>query len=328
MHVFIAGAAGAVGRSLIPTLVADGHTVTGTTRSDSKAEALRALGARPVVMDGLDRASVLDAVAAAEPDAIVHQMSALSGNLDLRNPDKAFAMTNRLRTEGTEHLLAAAEASGVRRIVAQSYAGWPYARTGDAPKREDDPLDPDPPRGLRETHAAIRRLEALVTGAGGVVLRYGGFYGPGTGLSADGEQLEMVRARKFPLIGDGGGVWSFAHTEDVATATLAALVRGGDGEIYNVCDDDPAPVREWLPALARSLGAKPPRRVPAWLARIVASPGAVALMTEARGASNAKAKAELDWTPAWPSWREGFAALTGPATRPRAREDGSAAPSR
>jgi nucleoside-diphosphate-sugar epimerase len=329
MHVFIAGAAGAVGRSLIPTLVAEGHSVTGTTRSEAKAEALRTLGADPVLMDGLDRASVMEAVAAAAPDAIVHQMSALSGDLDLRNPDKAFAMTNRLRTEGTEHLLAAAQTVGVRRLVAQSYAGWPYGRAGGRAKTEADPLDPNPPRGLRETLAAIRRLEALVTGAGGIILRYGGFYGPGTGLAPGGEQLEMVRARKFPLIGDGGGIWSFAHTEDVATGTVAALERGRDGEIYNICDDDPAPVREWLPALARTLGAKPPRRVPAWLARLVTTPGTVALMTDVAGASNAKAKAELDWTPAWPSWREGFAALgSGAATRPRAREDGSAAPSR
>jgi 2-alkyl-3-oxoalkanoate reductase len=329
MHVFIAGATGAVGRSLIPTLIAEGHTVTGTTRSESKAEALRALGAEPVFMDGLNRDSVLDAVVPAQPDAIVHQMSALAGDLDLRNPDATFAMTNRLRTEGTEHLLHAAQAAGVTRFVAQSYAGWPYARTGGAIKTEDDPLDPDPPRGLRETHAAIRRLEALVTGVGGVVLRYGGFYGPGTGLAPGGEQLEMVRARKFPLIGDGGGIWSFAHTEDVATATVAALERGRDGAIYNVCDDDPAPVREWLPTLARTVGGKPPRRVPVFLARMVASPATVMMMTDARGASNAKAKAELDWTPAWPSWREGFAALNAAApTRPRAREDGSAAPSR
>jgi nucleoside-diphosphate-sugar epimerase len=309
MHVFIAGAAGAVGRTLIPTLVAGGHTVTGTTRSETKAEELRALGARSVFMDGLDRASVMQAVAEATPDAIVHQMSALSGDLDLRNPDRAFAVTNRLRTEGTEHLLAAAAETGAGRLLAQSYAGWPYARTGGPVKTEADPLDPDPPRGLRETHAAIRRLEDLVTGAGGVVLRYGGFYGPGTGLAPGGDQFAMIGRRRFPLIGDGGGVWSFAHTEDVATATVAALERGRGGEIYNVCDDDPAPVREWLPLLARSLGARPPRRVPVWLARVLATPGTVAMMTEARGASNAKAKAELGWTPAWPTWREGFAAL-------------------
>jgi nucleoside-diphosphate-sugar epimerase len=330
MHVFIAGAAGAVGRTLIPTLIAEGHTVTGSTRSEARADEVRALGAGAVVMDGLDRDSVRAAVTAAEPDAIVHQMTALSGDLDFRNPDKMFAMTNRLRTEGTEHLLAAAAEAEVPRIVAQSYAGWPYARTGGPVKTEADPLDPDPPRGIRETHAAIRRLEALVTGAGGVILRYGGFYGPGTGLAPGGDQLELIRARKFPLIGDGGGYWSFAHTEDVASATIAAIERGRDGEIYNVCDDEPAPVREWLPALARSLGARPPRRVPAWLIRLTATPATVALMTEARGASNAKAKAELHWTPAWPTWREGFAALSAaPApTRPRAREAGSAAPSR
>jgi nucleoside-diphosphate-sugar epimerase len=318
MHVFIAGATGAVGRTLIPTLIADGHTVTGTTRSEAKARALHALGARAVIMDGLDRTSVFEAVTGAEPDAIVHQMTALGGDLDLRNIDKTFAVTNRLRTEGTAHLLAAGEAVGAERFVAQSFAGWPSARTGGPVKTEADPLDPDPPRGSRETHAAIRRLEDLVTGAGGIVLRYAGFYGPGTGLAPGGDQLEMVRKRRFPLVGDGGGVWSFVHTDDVATATVAALELGSDGEIYNVCDDDPAPVREWLPLLARSVGARPPRRLPVWFVRRVAGPAAVAMMTEARGASNAKAKAELGWTPAWPTWREGFAALDR-ATRPRAR---------
>ena len=260
-------------------------------------------------MDGLDRESVMRAVTAAAPDAIVHQMTALAGDIDFRNIDRSFAITNRLRTEGTEHLLAAAEVAGVGRFVAQSFAGWPAARTGGPIKTEADPLDPDPPRGIRETHAAIRRLEDLLTGSRGVVLRYGGFYGPGTGLAPGGDQLEMVRKRKFPIIGDGGGYWSFAHTEDVATGTAAALERGRAGEIYNICDDDPAPLREWLPALARSLGARPPRHLPAWFARIAASPAAVMMMTEARGASNAKAKAELGWTPAWPSWRDGFAAL-------------------
>ena len=309
MNIFIAGAAGAVGRTLIPKLIADGHTVTGTTRSEAKAASLRDLGADAVLMDGLDRDSVMRAVTAAKPDAIVHQMTALSGDPDFRSIDKTFAMTNRLRTEGTEHLLAAAQAVGVRRVVAQSFAGWPNARTGGPIKTEADPLDPDPPRGIRETHAAIRRVEALTTAASGIVLRYGGFYGPGTGLAPGGDQVEMVRRRKFPLIGNGAGIWSFAHTEDVATGTIAALERGRDGEIYNIVDDDPAPIREWLPLLARSLGAKPPRRIPAWLAGRLASPAAVMMMTTSRGASNAKAKAELDWTPAWPSWREGFAAL-------------------
>jgi nucleoside-diphosphate-sugar epimerase len=309
MNIFIAGAAGAVGRTLIPKLIAEGHTVTGSTRSEAKAASLRDLGAAAVLMDGLDRESVMRAVTAAAPDAIVHQMTALSGNIDVRNIDKGFAMTNRLRTEGTEHLLAAAQAVGARRFVAQSFAGWPNARIGGPVKTEADPLDPDPPRGIRETHAAIRRLEELTTAAGGIVLRYGGFYGPGTGLAPGGDQVEMVRKRKFPIIGDGGGIWSFAHTDDVATGTIAALEHGRDGEIYNIVDDEPAAVRDWLPLLARSLGAKRPRRIPAWLARRLASPAAVMMMTTSRGASNAKAKAELDWTPAWPSWREGFAAL-------------------
>ena len=311
MHIFLAGAGGTVGHTLVPLLLEHGHTVTGTSRSEAKAAALRERGARAVVMDGLDREAVLAAVRAAEPDAIVHQMTALAG-ARLRSLDRVFATTNRLRTEGTEHLLAAAAAVGVERVVAQSFAGWPSARAGGPVKTEADPLDPDPPRGARATHAAIRRLEALVVGAGGVVLRYGGFYGPGSGLAPGGEQLELVRRRRFPLVGDGGGVWSFAHTEDVAAATLAALERAPAGALYNVCDDDPAPVHEWLPFLARTAGAPPPRRIPAGLARLLAGPAAVALMTEARGASNARAKAELGWAPAWPSWREGFpAAVAG-----------------
>ncbi|HEU4703817.1 MAG TPA: NAD(P)-dependent oxidoreductase [Conexibacter sp.] len=309
MHVFLAGAGGAVGSSLIPLLVANGHTVTGTTRSAAKAQRLRALGAEPVVLDGLDRAAVIAAVAAARPDAVVHQMTALAGLSDLRRFERAFAQTNRLRVEGTDHLLAAAQAAGVERVVAQSYTGWPYARVGGPVKTEDDPLDPDPPKQLRTTLAAIRHLENAVTAAGGVALRYGGFYGPGTGLAPGGEQWEAVRARKLPLVGDGGGVWSFCQIEDAAAATLAALERWTPGELYNVCDDEPAPVREWVPALARVVGAKPPRRLPRWLARAAAGEHVVAMMCEIRGASNAKAKQRLDWTPRWPSWRAGFAAL-------------------
>jgi 2-alkyl-3-oxoalkanoate reductase len=308
MHIFLAGATGAVGQTLIPALLDHGHTVTGTTRSAGKADALRRLGARPVVMDGLDRAAVLGAGAGAEPDVIVHQMTALAG-ADVRNFDRAFATTNRLRTEGTEHLLAAARDVGVPRVVAQSFAGWPFARSGAPVKTEADPLDPDPPKGMHATLAAIRRLEALVTEAGGVILRYGGFYGPGTGMAPGGEQVEQIRRRRIPLVGDGGGIWSFVHTDDVAAATVAAVERGRPGEIYHVCDDDPAPVREWLPALAAAIGAPPPRRVPAWLARLVAGPAAVSMMTQVRGASNAKAKAELDWAPSRPTWREGFRAV-------------------
>jgi nucleoside-diphosphate-sugar epimerase len=306
MHIFIAGASGTVGHTLIPSLISHGHTVTGTTRSPAKADALRALGAKPAIMDGLDAASVLAAVEAAKPDAIVHEMTALS-QINLRHkPDRVFAVTNRLRTQGTEHLLAAARSAGVPKFVAQSYAGWPSARAGGPVKSENDPLDPEPPKGITETHAAIRRLESLVTEAGGIVLRYGGFYGPGSGMVAGGDQLEIIRKRKWPLVGDGGGVWSFVHTEDAASATLAALERGRPGEIYNVVDDEPAPVREWLPALADALGAKPPRHLPAWLVRTLAGPATVMMMTDSRGASNAKARAELDWVPSHRSWREGF----------------------
>ena len=305
MHILIAGATGAAGRALIPLLIANGHTVTGTTRSESKTGELRALGANAQVMDGLDAASVKAAIDATQPDVIVHQMTALTG-IDMRNIDKAFHLTNRLRTEGTEHILAAAKG---KLVVAQSFAGWPYARTGGKVKTEADPLDPTPPKGIRETHAAIRRLEGLVTQAGGIVLRYGGFYGPGSGMSKDGgEQVEMIRRRQFPLVGNGEGIWSFLHTEDIATATLAAIEHGRPGEIYNIVDDEPAPTKEWLPYLARTVGAKPPRKVPAWIGKLVASPAAVAMMTESRGASNAKAKAELGWKPSHPSWREGFAA--------------------
>jgi len=306
MHIFIAGASGTIGHTLIPYLIKQGHTVTGTTRSSAKADALRALGAKPAIMDGLDAASVLAAVEAAKPDAILHEMTALHGMNPRQKPDRVFAVTNRLRTEGTEHLLAAARQAGVKKFVAQSYAGWPYARSGGLIKSENDPLDPTPPRGIEETHAAIRQLERMVTGAGGVVLRYGGFYGPGSGLTRDGDQTRMVHARKFPLVGGGTGMWSFIHTDDAASATLAALERGRPGEIYNVVDDEPAPVREWLPALADMIGAKPPRHVPTWLARRLAGPAAVMMMTDARGASNAKARAELDWVPSHRSWREGF----------------------
>ena len=317
MNIFLAGASGAVGCSLIPLLTTNGHTVTGTTRSPAKAEALRALGAEPVVLDGLDRGAVLDAVAAARPDAIISQMTALSGLSDLRRFERAFALTNRLRTEGTEHLLAAARAAGVERVLVQSYGGWPYARTDGSAKVESDPLDPDPPKQMRTTFDAIRRQEELVTEAGGVALRYGGFYGPGTGLVPGGEQWETIRARRFPVVGDGGGIWSFIQIEDAAAATLAALEHWTPGEIYNVVDDEPAPVREWLPAIADAIGAPPPRHVPRWVGRLMGE-HVVALMCEVRGASNAKARRELGWTPRWPSWREGFAQLATRAPAPAA----------
>ena len=305
MHIFLAGATGALGKPLTRALVAAGHRVTGTTRS--RPEAVGELGAEPVVLDALDRDAVRRAVAAAAPDVVVHQLTAI-GKFDVRRPDRTFAATNRLRTEGLDILLAAARAAGAERFVAQSFAGWPFARSGPPAKDEDAPLDPEPPKGIRETHAAIRHLEAAVVAADGIVLRYGGFYGPGTSIAPGGEQYELLRARKFPLPGRGDGVWSLVHVEDAAAATVAAIERGRPG-IYNVVDDEPAPVREWLPALAEAVGAEPPRRLPTWLARLALGPAGFALMNESRGALNGKARRELGWTPSHPSWRQGFTSL-------------------
>jgi len=308
MRIFLAGATGAIGTQLIPRLVAAGHEVVGMTRSDSKRAALEELGASAVVADALRADEVANAVAHAEPEVIIHQLTAI-GAVDIRNWDRSFALTNRLRTEGTDHLLAAGRAVGVRRFVAQSYAAWPYARTGGTIKTEDDPLDPTPARNMRETLNAIRHLEAAVTGADwteGIVLRYGAFYGPGTSMSPGGEQFEMIRGRKFPVVGDGAGIWSFLHIADAAEATVAAVERGRRG-IYNVVDDDPAPVADWLPALADRLGAPQPWRVPKLLARLFTGEVGVVMMTDIRGASNARAKRELDWKPRHPSWREGLA---------------------
>jgi len=309
MRMFVAGATGAIGRELVPRLVAAGHEVTGMTRSQSKQAMLSELGATPVMADALDPEQVAEAVARAMPDVIVHELTAI-GALDLRHFDRDFALTNRLRTDGTDYLLSAGQAVGVRRFVAQSTCGYgAYARTGGAVKTEEDPLDAFPVREMRETLAAIRHLEDAVLSARwteGIVLRYGAFYGPGTSLSPDGEQFEMVRKRKFPLVGDGGGVWSFIHIADAAEATVAAIERGSRG-IYNVVDDDPARVAEWLPALAHTLGAKKPMRVPRFIGRLFAGQAGAVMMTEIRGASNAKAKVELAWRPTHPSWRKGFA---------------------
>ena len=311
MRVFLAGATGAVGRRLVPRLVERGHVVVGTTRTADKAAELRALGAEPVVVDGLDAAGVGEVVARAEPDAIIHQMTALAGTSDLRRFDRWFARTNELRTRGLENLLAAAQATGVPRVVAQSFTGWNNARTGGPVKTEDDPLDPAPLKWQRESLAAIQALEAAVAREG-IALRYGALYGPG----ASDELVSLVRARKFPLVGDGAGVWSFTHLDDAAAAAVAAVEQGGRG-VYNVVDDDPAPVSAWLPYLAEAVGAAPPRRVPAWLARLAAGEVPVRWMTEGRGASNARFKAEFDWQPIWPSWRDGFRhALTDPAPAP------------
>ena len=309
MKIFVAGATGALGRQLIPQLVAKGHEVAGMTRSADKQDLVRSLGARPVVADALDPDAVAQGVAQAEPDVIVHQLTAISA-LNMRHFDRDFALTNRLRTAGTDHLLSAGQAVGVKRFVAQSYGAWWYERSGGPVKSEADPLDPTPARETRESMAAVQHLEEAVLGAGwteGIVLRYGYFYGPGTSMQPGGPEFEMVRKRKFPMVGDGAGVVSFIHIADAADATVAAIERGSRG-VYNVVDDDPAPVAEWLPALAQELGAKQPRRVPRLVGRLFAGEAGVVMMTDARGASNAKAKRELAWSPTHPSWRQGFAA--------------------
>jgi nucleoside-diphosphate-sugar epimerase len=311
MKVFVAGATGALGSKLVPRLVAGGHDVVGMTRSERKAGMIQQMGATPAIADGLDAEAVGRAVGEAEPEVIVHELTALSGSLDLRKFEQSFALTNRLRTEGTDHLLAAARAVGAKRFIAQSYAAWTYERTGGPVKTEDDPLDPDPVPATRTTLDAIRYLEAAVTGAEwveGLVLRYGGFYGPGTSMSLnpEGEHVEMIRKRKFPLVGESSGIWSLIQIDDAAAATAAA-VEGGAPGIYNVVDDQPAAAADWLPGLAEAVGAKRPMRVPRWLGRIMAGEAAVTMMTETRGASNAKAKSELGWAPKYPSWRDGFA---------------------
>ncbi len=306
MRVFVAGASGAVGRRLVPQLVDRGHDVVATARSPETLDALRALGADAVVMDGLDAASVGEAVARAEPEVVIHQMTSLAGMSDLRRFDEEFALTNELRTRGLDHLLTASEAVGVRRFVAQSYTGWPNERTGGPVKTESDRLDPDPPAQQRRSIEAIDYLERAVTSASpieGVALRYGSLYGPGTSMA--NEYADLVRARKLPLVGDGAGVWSFIHVDDAAKAAVVAAEGGAPG-VYNIVDDDPAPVSVWLPYLAECLGARPPRHVPAWIARFAIGEVGVSMMTQIRGASNAKARRDLGWEPMWSSWREGF----------------------
>jgi nucleoside-diphosphate-sugar epimerase len=305
MRVFVAGGTGVLGRRLVPQLVARGHQVTATTTSAAKLDLLGQLGAAGVVMDGLDAASVGEAVAAAQPDTIAHQMTAISpahaGQPDIKHIDRWFATTNRLRTEGTDHLLAAAEAAGVAHFAAQSYASWNGIRTGGWVKTEEDPLDPGDGTIMHAGAMAIRHVEDAVLGAGGAVLRYGGFYGPG----ATDDQVELVRKRQFPLVGRGAGYSSWVHLDDAASATVLAVEQKVSG-VFNIVDDEPAPASEWLPYLAACAGAKPPMRVPKWLARLLAGEAAVTMMTEGRGFSNAKAKRELGWELRYPSWRQGF----------------------
>ena len=310
MRIFVAGASGAVGQPLVRRLAEAGHEVHGMTRTPEKAALLRELGAVPVIADALDREQVIAAVRAARPEVVVHELTAI-GPLNTRNLDAAFVATNRLRTEGTDNLIEAARAAGARRFVGQSFAPWSYKREGGPVKSEDDALETDPPKGVGNTLAAIRHLERAVTGAEGlegIVLRYGGFYGPGTSIARGGDMLENIAKGRFPVVGDGAGVWSLVHIEDAAEATVAAIERGAPG-IYNVCDDDPAPVREWLPALAEAVGGRRPRHIPGFVGRLLLGQGGYAMMTQIRGASNAKARRELGWAPAHPTWREGFATL-------------------
>jgi nucleoside-diphosphate-sugar epimerase len=309
MRVFVTGATGALGQHLVPGLVAAGHGVTATTRTPGKIAGLREAGAEPVLLDGLDRDAVIAAVQAAAPEVIVHEMTALSGMRNFRNPDKLFAATNELRTRGTDNLLAAAERAGTRRVIAQGYAGpGPDKPSGRELKTEDDLNDWRPIATMTQGQAAIRYVEETVPRAAqeGIVLRYGGFYGPGTGDVF----LDMVRKRQLPVIGGGTGVWSFLEITDAAAATVAAIDQGAAG-IYNVVDDDPAPAAEWIPYLADVVGAKPPLRLPAWIGRLLAGEFAVSQMTTSRGYSNEKARKELGWEPRYASWREGFRAWAG-----------------
>lgn len=308
MKVFLAGATGAIGKRLVPMLLEHGHEVTAMTRSPDKAAAMRSTGVKPVVADALDRAAVEEAVAGAAPEVVIHELTDLARLRSFKRFDHELASTNLLRTRGTDNLLAAARAAGARRFVAQSYGGWIYERTGSGPKTEHDPLDPHPPRTQQESLAAIRHLEQVVVGADGlhgIALRYGSFYGPGSGLALDGGMAQLVRERRLPVVGNGAGIWSFLHVDDAASATVASVERGPAG-VYNVCDDDPAPVAVWLPDLAKALGAPPPRRLPRWLALVFLGEAGVSLMTRIRGMSNEKAKRELEWTPTHRSWRQGF----------------------
>lgn len=311
MRVFVAGASGAIGMRLVPQLIARGHEVTGTCRSPEKVTRLEALGADAIVLDLLEAAAVQRAILAAKPDAIVHEATALAAGGFSRKLDKTFAQTNRLRTSGTDSLLDAAQKTGVRRFVAQSFAPYRYARQGGLVKTEADPLDTTPPASARETFAAMAHVDEAVTAAGGIALRYGGFYG-----APDDQLVKLVRKRWFPIIGSGDGVMSWIHLDDAAAATVLALEHDGPA-VYNIVDDEPAASRDTFPALAKALGAKPPRHIPAWLARLVAGEGAVMMATQ-RGASNAKAKRELGWTLRYPSWRQGFIAAYSPthADRP------------
>lgn len=308
MKVFVAGATGAVGKPLVSQLVAHGYDVVAMARSPKNNDSLRALGADPISADVFDRAALIEAVKRAEPEIVIHELTALAGMKDFKHFDNDFAMTNRLRTEGADNLLAAAQAAGARRFIVQSFGNWNYARTGNSLKTEEDPLDPDPPAFQRQSLEAIRHVESITLSANGiegVALRYGNLYGPGTGFAPNGDLAAMVRKRMLPVIGNGAGVWSFTHVEDAASATVAAIQPSAHG-IYNVCDDEPAAEGVWLPEYARAIGARQPFHIPVWLGRLMAGDVGVSVMTQIRGASNARAKRELGWSPRYTTWREGF----------------------
>ena len=308
VKVFVAGSTGAIGRSLLPLLIEKRHDVVALVRTPARAKDVEALGARAAVADALDPDGLRAAIRRAAPEAVIHELTSLKGVTNFRRFDQTFALTNRFRTRTLDTMLAAARSIGVRRFIAQSYCGWPYAREGSPVKTEDDPLDPAPPASFRESLAAIRYLEDTIRQARDIqafALRYGNLYGPGTDISAEGTVADLVSRRKLPLFGSGAGVWSFIHVRDAASATVAAMSRGSPG-IYNVVDDEPVPVNVWLPALANALGARPPRRLPAWVGALLLGDGGLSMMTLARGGSNAKSKRELAWQPSFASWRRGF----------------------
>lgn len=308
MKVFIAGSTGAIGRVLVPQLVEKGHEVIALVRNDRKAQALLAAGAKVVSADALNKVELTAAIRKAEPEVIIHQLTAIAHVRNVKRLDDKFVLTNRLRTEVTDTLLAAARLVGARRFIGQSFCGWPFAREGSPVKTEEDPLDPNPPTSFAKTLAAIRYLEDTVqktVDLQALALRYGPFYGPGTGIAKDGPVVELVRKRMMPIVGNGAGIWSFIHIHDAARATVAAVSNGSPG-IYNVVDDEPASVTTWLPALAAAVGAKQPFRVPAWLGKLAIGEGGLSMMTQIRGGSNAKAKRELGWEPTYQTWRQGF----------------------
>jgi nucleoside-diphosphate-sugar epimerase len=309
MKILVTGGTGAIGKFLLPLLLDNKHEVVALTRSASKAPLLEDSGVTAVIVDPLDKTRLIAEVRRAEPEVIIHQLSALTGAGNFRKFDEEFALTNRFRTEVTDNLLAAARTIGTKRFIAQSYCGWPYAKKGGPVKTEEDPLDPHPPENFTKTLAALRSLESKVSSTkflDMVALRYGMFYGPGTAIGKGGTMVKMVKKRRFPVIGSGAGVWSFIHILDAARATVAAISRGAPG-IYNIVDDEPAKVATWLPVLAKAIEAKPPRRIPHWMGELTIGKAGVAIMTQIRGCSNAKAKRELNWTPIYPSWRIGFA---------------------